>query len=87
MDMDSDLLVELIVPTVALVCATIVVLRLLVPFAVALAERLRPRLPAADDALRGELRALGWRVEALEREHAPPALPSGAATQPRQEDA
>jgi hypothetical protein len=83
--MDGDILVELIVPTVAIICATILALRLIAPFAVALAERLRPKLPATDDALRGELRSLGWRVEALEREHAPPALPRSSVTEPHQE--
>jgi hypothetical protein len=85
--MDGETLVELIVPTAAIIGATVIAVRLLAPFAEALAERLRPRPQAVDDGLRVEIRALRGRLDALERQQAPPLLPDDSASTPHQEGA
>ena len=84
--MDGETLVGIIVPTAFIIGATLVILRLLVPFAEALAARLRPPPPELEDGLRGELRSLAWRVDALERERTPPALPGSSVVDPHQEE-
>ena len=79
MDFDFDGLTGLVVGTAAVVVFTWAAVKLLLPFANALAERLRPRsVPPADDRLRAEVRDLTARVAELERqqEHQP-ALTGG----------
>ena len=83
--MDGQTLVELIVPTAAIIGATVIAVRLLAPFAEALAERLRPRPQAVDDVLRVEIRSLRERLDALERQPAPPLPPGNSASTPHQE--
>jgi hypothetical protein len=83
--MDGQTLVELVVPSAVIIGLTVIIVRLLAPFAEALAERLRPRPPALDEGLRGELRALGGRVDALERQRTPPLLTGDSESTPHQE--
>jgi hypothetical protein len=80
--MDAETLIELVVPTAAIIGATVIVVRLLAPFAEALAERLRPR--AVDDGLHAEVRSLRGRLDALERQHDAPLLLGESASMPHQ---
>jgi hypothetical protein len=82
--MDAETLIELVVPTAAIIGATVIVVRLLAPFAEALAERLRPRPQAVDDGLHAEVRSLRGRLDALERQHDAPLLLGESASMPHQ---
>jgi len=77
--MNTELLEDVLLPILFLAACAFVLVRLLQPVMNALGERLRPRVPAQDDAVRNELQTLMARVAELEQRARPPELTSGTA--------